>query len=116
MNQTKEQSGTLIVGDPGTMLSRRYMGDTQSVEDVDTGINLGKRYTVILYNDSFHDMEEVSTQIIKAIHCTQTESYSIMMEAHTKGRAAVYLGGLERAEHVSAVLEEIRLGTKVEEV
>lgn len=96
MNQTKEQGGTLIVDDPATKLA--------------------KRYQVILFNDETHAMDQVANQIIKAIHCTQAGAFAIMMEAHTKGRAPVILDGLERCEHVSAILEEIRLGTKIEEV
>jgi ATP-dependent Clp protease adapter protein ClpS len=38
-----------------------------------------------------------------------------MMEAHLKGRAIVYTGGLEKCEQVETVLNEIRLGTKIEQ-
>ena len=38
----------------------------------------------------------------------------LMNEAHTTGRAVVFTGGLERCELVSSILEEIRLGTRIE--
>jgi ATP-dependent Clp protease adapter protein ClpS len=56
----------------------------------------------------------VSIQIIKAIHCDINRATAIMMEAHTTGRAIVYTGGLERCEHVEAILSEIKLSTKIE--
>jgi ATP-dependent Clp protease adapter protein ClpS len=61
-------------------------------------------------------MDEVVDQIDKAIHCGKGAATAIMMEAHKTGRAIVYTGGLERCEHIAAVLEEIRLGVKIEPV
>ena len=79
------------------------------------GTNLGHPHKVILFNDETHSMEEVINQIIKAIHCDPIRANAIMMQAHKTGQAIVYTGHLERCEHVSAVLEEIRLGTRIEE-
>jgi len=79
-----------------------------------TEINLGKPFNVILFNDENHSMDEVVSQIMKAAgHGVQTAT-SIMMEAHNAGRAVVWSGHRERCEHIASVLEEIRLGTKVE--
>ena len=75
---------------------------------------LGKPYVCILFNDNDHGMDEVAVQIIKAINCSSQKAINIMLEAHEKGRAIVVTAHRERCEHVSAILEEIRLGTKVE--
>lgn len=75
---------------------------------------LGKPYHTILFNDNHHDMQEVSIQIIKAINCTAQTAANIMLEAHNKGRAIVITAHKEKCEHVATILEEIRLGTKVE--
>jgi len=90
------------------------MNQTDVIIDVTSGITLGKSYNVILFNDELHSMGEVVSQIIKAIGCDKVKATEIMLEAHLKGRSIVWTGHRERAEHISSVLEEIRLGTKVE--
>lgn len=85
-------------------------GKVETVQD----ISLGTPYNVILFNDEDHTMDEVMDQIMKAITCSREQAAFIMFEAHFTGRAIVWTGHRERAEHISSVLEEIRLGTKVE--
>lgn len=76
---------------------------------------VGKPYNVILFNDESHSMDEVVNQIRKATGYEMEKAMQIMLAAHASGRAVVITTGKERAEHVSVVLEEIRLGTKIEE-
>ncbi len=91
---------------------RKPMNET--ITKTTTDVTLGKPYNVILFNDNNHAMDEVAVQIIKAIKCSTERAIQIMKEAHNTGRAIVYTGHLERCEHVANILEEIRLGTKVE--
>lgn len=79
-----------------------------------TGLDLGSPHKVILFNDEDHDMMEVVNQLQKATGYGSQQCVSIMMEAHKTGRAVVWTGHKERCEHIASVLEEIRLGTKVE--
>jgi len=88
---------------------------TETKQTTSTDIVLGKPHNVVLFNDDHHDMGEVALQIIKAIRCDKGKALSLMMEAHLKGRAIVYTGGLEKCEQVETVLNEIRLGTKIEQ-
>ena len=88
--------------------------ENKSLTDVSVDISLGKPHKVILFNDETHCIDEVVAQIILAIHCSQGTAFAYTMEAHDTGRAVVFTGGLERCELVSSVLEEIRLGTKIE--
>jgi len=90
------------------------MPGTIELNDVDTTIHLGKPHKVILFNDKDHSMDEVTSQIIKATGCTAQAASDYMLEAHNTGRAAVFGGGLERCELVAQILEEIRLGVKIE--
>jgi len=86
-----------------------------NVQDLTSTINIiGTPHNVILFNDETHGMDEVVGQIIKAIHCDEAKATAIMYEAHAKGRAIVFSGGVERCEHVACVLEEIRLGVSIE--
>jgi len=87
-----------------------------TLQDTDISIHIGKPYNVILFNDADHDMQEVADQIIKAIHCDLGTAHKIMLEAHESGRAIVFTGHLEKCELVASILEEIRLGTKIEPV
>jgi ATP-dependent Clp protease adapter protein ClpS len=77
---------------------------------------VGRPHQVILFNDDRHDQIEVTLQIIKAIHCSWEKAFGIMVRAHTDGRAPVLAAHKEKCEHVAAILEEIRLETKVEPV
>lgn len=92
------------------------MNSEQTVTEVTTDISLGKPYNVVLFNDKHHGMDEVAAQIVKAIGGSVDNAINIMMEAHEKGRAIVITTHKERAEHVASVLEEIRLGVKIEPV
>ena len=83
-------------------------------EDVDISSLFGKPYHTILFDDDHHSMEEVSSQIVKAIHCSSNRASEIMLDAHKNGRAIVITTHKERCEHVASILDEIRLGTKVE--
>jgi ATP-dependent Clp protease adaptor protein ClpS len=69
---------------------------------------------VIMFNDDFHTFEEVITQLIKALRCTQSRAEGYAAEAHTNGRAIVYTGELTRCIEISGILEEIQLMTQIE--
>lgn len=69
---------------------------------------------VILFNDDVHSFDEVITQIIKAIKCTQSRAESLAWEAHKNGKTVVFAGEFFRCMEVSQVLEEIQLMTQIE--
>lgn len=66
-------------------------------------------YVVILYNDDYHSMEDVVSQIQKATGYNMERCIGIMLEAHTQGRAVTYSGSQEDCERAAAVLRQIRL-------
>ena len=90
------------------------MPESITLDDTRTTTSLGKPHNVILFNDDHHSQEEVCIQIMKAINCGAQRAAAIMLEAHNTGRAVVFTGSLERCELVAEILEEIRLGTKIE--
>ncbi len=71
-------------------------------------------FTLILFNDSHHDFDEVINQIIKATGYGYDKAESITMEVHNKGRAAVVMGTLNKCIAAQSVLEEIALRTSIE--
>lgn len=91
------------------------MSQTSIKDHTDVSSILGQPYKTILFNDNDHDMLEVTAQIIKAINCDATTATALMLEANNTGSAVVFTGHREKCELVSAVLEEIRLATKVEQ-
>jgi ATP-dependent Clp protease adaptor protein ClpS len=94
------------------MESGMQKNGTELLNDVST--LLGKPHRVILFNDEVHGMDEVAAQIRKATGFSLQKAWEIMMRAHTAGSATVITACLERCEHVAAVLEQIRLGTRIE--
>lgn len=86
----------------------------KTLQEKKTDHVLGRPFNVILFNDDHHSMEEVTVQIVKATGLTPGQAQAIMLTAHQSGRAVVITAHKERCEHVSAILEEIRLGTKIE--
>ncbi len=79
--------------------------------DIDTS---SEGFTLILFNDSYHDFDEVIGQVIKATGYGYDRAESITLEAHNKGRAAVIMGELDRCLQAQGVLEEISLRTSIE--
>lgn len=79
--------------------------------DIDTTT---EGFTLILFNDSHHDFDEVINQLMKATGYGYDKAESITMEVHNKGRAAVISGALNECISVQSVLEEIALRTSIE--
>ena len=55
-------------------------------------------YAVILHNDDLNSMEFVVDVLRRVFGYTVEKCVELMMEAHEKGRAAVWIGALEVAE------------------
>lgn len=79
--------------------------------DIDT---TSHGFTLILYNDSHHDFDEVINQVMLATGYGYDKAEAITMQVHNKGRAAVLAGELMECLKAQAVLEEIALRTSIE--
>jgi ATP-dependent Clp protease adaptor protein ClpS len=79
--------------------------------DVDVG---NEGFSLILFNDSHHDFDEVVMQVMKATGYGYDKSESITLEAHNKGRAVVISGTIDKCLKAQSVLEEIGLRTSIE--
>jgi len=71
--------------------------------------NLDGPYIVILYNDDYHDMDEVATQLQKATGYDIQRCIAIMLEAHASSRAIAYSGSEQECERCATILRQIRL-------
>ena len=72
-------------------------------------IDQDRPYIVILYNDDYHDMDEVVMQLQIAAGYDEFTAISVMYEAHMHGRAVAYKGSNPDCEKVAGVLRQIRL-------
>jgi ATP-dependent Clp protease adaptor protein ClpS len=90
------------------------MQETQEIlEPTDIDVST-EGFTLVLFNDNHHSFDEVIEQIMKAIGCGYGKAEAITMEAHTKGKANVVSGDLDKCLQAQKVLEEINLRTSIE--
>lgn len=82
-----------------------------SPTDIDTTT---EGFTLVLFNDSSHDFEEVINQVMKATGFGHDRAEAITMQAHNTGRAVVLSGAIEECLKAQIVLEEIQLRTTIE--
>ena len=87
--------------------------EKELLEPTDTDVST-QGFTLILFNDSSHDFEEVITQVMRAAGYGHNKAEEITMEAHNKGRAIVLTGELDQCLKAQNVLEEINLRTTIE--
>ena len=87
---------------------------TGSEEELGLEVAIQEPAKVILYNDEVHTFEEVIGQIIKATGCDFPRAEALTWEVHTRGKAMVYVGEMNRCVEVSGILEEIELMTQIE--
>ena len=90
-----------------------FPGEVETVETIDDDA-IGEGFKAILYNDSWHGMDEVVLQIQKATGCPMPQAAAVMIEAHAKGRAVCYKGSRAKCHKVCRVLREIRLQCEVD--
>ena len=67
-----------------------------------------------MFNDDVHSFEEVILQLRRALGCPLERAVELTWMAHRNGRATVFIGPYVDCEHVTDVLEQIRLGVKLE--
>jgi ATP-dependent Clp protease adaptor protein ClpS len=71
-------------------------------------------FSLILFNDSHHEFEEVINQVMKATGYGYEKAETITLEAHNRGRALVLTGAIEKCLSAQSILEEINLRTSIE--
>ena len=70
--------------------------------------------SVIIYNDEFHQFDEVVALVKTATDMSFEEAYEITLEAHINGHAVCYAGDVEECEIVADTLREGGLLVEVE--
>ncbi len=67
-------------------------------QDTETKTRRQPPYAVVLHNDDSNTMEFVVAVLRKVFGYTVEKCVKLMLEAHEKGKAAVWIGALEVAE------------------
>src|SRR5215510_4176750 len=82
------------------MASATPLPDVLPETDTDTESQTRRQppYAVILHNDDINTMEFVVAVLRKVFGYTVEKCVELMLEAHEKGRSAVWIGALEVAE------------------
>ena len=85
----------------------------KELEKIDTEGVTGENRKLILYNSS-HFWDDVVSQLQKATGFDILQCEQIAMIAHTKGKAVVMSGELEKLSAVENILKEIKLKTEIQ--
>ena len=80
------------------MASANPLPDVLPETDTETKTRRQPPYAVILHNDDVNTMEFVVAVLRKVFGYEVEKCVELMLEAHEKGRAAVWVGPLEVAE------------------
>jgi ATP-dependent Clp protease adaptor protein ClpS len=83
-------------------------------KESDKDEQLARPAWVLLYNDDWHTFDEVSRQLVKAIHCSAAVGDAFAKQVDSEGRAKVFEGAREDCEQVAGILREIRLQVEVD--
>lgn len=86
---------------------------TEILVDVKEEEKLDTPWRLILYDDDVHTFEEVITQLIKALGCSQSKAEEITYKVHFEGKAIVFEGTFEECLKINSVLQEIQLVTEI---
>lgn len=87
---------------------------TEVAEQTEERTEIQRPWQVILFNDDWHDFNDVVLWVQKATGCNEQVAYQITLTAHTTGQAVCFGGPLEACERVAAKLEEIALRVSIE--
>lgn len=111
-NQKPEDNAKQLPFLPGSVLPVKH-ADESIEEEAGCG---GEGSRVLLYNDESHTCQEVVVQLVRALCCPIQEATEIMLRAHIRGKSVVTITSRREAERIAAVLREIALMVKVENV
>ena len=68
---------------------------------------------VTLFNDSNHTFDQVTNQLMIAIHCDEKSAFKLAFLIDRNGSAVVFSGSIEECIIVSSILESIGLKTSI---
>lgn len=83
---------------------------TPDVEEITgTGTEVAPPWMTVLHNCECHTFEEVVTQLMKAIACSEERGWELAWQVHNTGKAVVKVGSETECVRVGNVLASIGL-------
>jgi ATP-dependent Clp protease adaptor protein ClpS len=84
--------------------------ETPQVEELDaTDVQVAPPWMTVLHNCDCHTFEEVVTQLMKAIACSEERGWELAWQVHNTGKAVVKVGSETECVRVGNVLASIGL-------
>jgi len=90
-------------------------GVVETVTDK-TQPSLDRPWNVVVHNDPINLMTFVTMVFQRVFGYPRHQAERLMMEVHTRGRAIVWTGGREQAEHYVRLLQQYQLWATMEQV
>jgi len=84
--------------------------ETPQVDEFDaTDVQVAPPWMTVLHNCDCHTFEEVVTQLMKAIACSEERGWELAWQVHNTGKAVVKVGAETECVRVGNVLASIGL-------
>jgi ATP-dependent Clp protease adaptor protein ClpS len=84
--------------------------ETPQVDELDaTDVQVAPPWMTVLHNCDCHTFEEVVTQLMKAIACSEERGWELAWQVHNTGKAVVKVGAETECVRVGNVLASIGL-------
>jgi len=84
--------------------------ETPQVDELDaTDVQVAPPWVTVLHNCDCHTFEEVVTQLMKAIACSEERGWELAWQVHNTGKAVVKVGAETECVRVGNVLASIGL-------
>jgi len=78
------------------------------------GITFSGEFNLILHNDNVNDMIHVMVALYEVCKLSNNNSFTVMMEAHTKGRSIVRNGNIDDLHYMRLGMERRGLTATLE--
>ncbi len=78
------------------------------------GITFSEEFNLILHNDNINSFIDVVVALYEVCKLSNEKSFSVMMEAHTKGRSIVRNGNLDELHYMKINLQSKGLTASLE--
>ena len=86
---------------------------SQASHDLDQSLDILEPFVVLLFDDPVNTMQYVAAALREVLKVDGPTAESLMMEAHTTGKAAVFTGSRQESEQICTKLHAWTLHAKV---
>ena len=81
----------------------------RQIDEIGAALDESTDFRVILYNDDYHDIDDVVQVVRAATGCGLRQALTITLKAHQEGRAVAFEGTLSECEAVAGRFARVEL-------